>query len=112
MSLCSSFYDTLDGVEYDFFCTKEPDYVMKIVSTYGGLLVKEGQRDSKRVFVKNEEEKKLNLSTPNHLRITLTTAILLMITIIYDIRHLLLRKHGGHIGGQTVCLYFYYLLLK
>ena len=80
---------------------------MKIMSTNGGLLVKERQRDSKKVFVKDGEEKKLNLSTPNHLQITLITAILLMITIIYGIRHLLLRKYGGHIDGQTVYLHSY-----
>ena len=49
----------MDEVHYDFFCMKEPDYVMKIMSTYGGLLVKEGQRVSKRVFKEGNEEKKM-----------------------------------------------------
>ena len=31
----------LDGVHYDIFCMKEPDYIMKIMSTYGGLLENE-----------------------------------------------------------------------
>ena len=54
-----SLHGTFDEVKYDFFYMKEPDYVMKIMSTYGGLLVKEGQRDSKRVFNKDGEEKKV-----------------------------------------------------
>ena len=35
-----SLHGTFDGVKYNFFCMKEPDYAMKVMSTYGGLLVK------------------------------------------------------------------------
>ena len=42
----------LDGVHYDILlCTKEPDYVMKIMSTYGRLVVKSNQKESKRQWV-------------------------------------------------------------
>ena len=51
-----SLHGSLNDVKYDFFCMKEPDYTMKIMSTYGGLTVSEGQRNSKRVFIKNGTE--------------------------------------------------------
>ena len=38
----------LNDVPYDIFCMKEPDYVMKIMGTYGELTVSEGQRVSVR----------------------------------------------------------------
>ena len=52
---CDSLQGTLDGVPYDLFCMKEPDYVMKIMSTYGGLTEKEDQRDSHRAHIVNGE---------------------------------------------------------
>ena len=65
-----SLHGTFDGAKYNFFCTKESDYVMKIMSTYGGILVKEEQRESKRIFTKDGEEKKVEFkyTTPfaNH----------------------------------------------
>ena len=49
----------LDNVPYDIFCMKEPDYVMKIMSTYGGLVEKEGQKKSFRTFTgENGKEEK------------------------------------------------------
>ena len=30
----------LEGVPYNIFCMKEPDYTMKLMSTYGSLVVK------------------------------------------------------------------------
>ena len=45
----------LDDVPYGIFCMKEPEYVMKIMSTCGGLTVNDGQRESKRVVKKNGE---------------------------------------------------------
>ena len=50
---CDSFRGTLDGVPYDLFTLKEPDYVMKLMSTYGGLTVPSGQKESKRVWKEN-----------------------------------------------------------
>ena len=38
-----SWSGTLDDVPYGIFCMKEPDYIMKIMSTCGGLTVKDGQ---------------------------------------------------------------------
>ena len=49
----------LDGVHYDIFCMKEPEYVMKIMSTYGGLLVDDWQKDSVRKFKVDGEEKEV-----------------------------------------------------
>ena len=37
-----SLHGTLEGVPYDIFCMKEPPYVMKIMSTYCSLTVKDG----------------------------------------------------------------------
>jgi hypothetical protein len=37
---------TLEGVPYDQFVMKDAGYTMKIMSTYGSLLVKDGQKDS------------------------------------------------------------------
>ena len=45
-----SLYGKLDDVDYDIFCMKEPDYVMKIMSTYGGLTVPQDQPESTRVL--------------------------------------------------------------
>ena len=52
-----SLHGVLDGVPYDIFCMKELDYVMKIMSTYGGLTVQEDQRDSIRAYYENGEIK-------------------------------------------------------
>ena len=41
---------TLDGVPYDMFTLKEPDYTMKLMSTYGGLIVPKNQKLSKRIW--------------------------------------------------------------
>ena len=38
----------LNDVPYDIWCMKEPDYIMKIMGTYGELTVPEGQRVSVR----------------------------------------------------------------
>ncbi len=45
---CDSFRGKLNGIDYDVFCKKEPEYVMKIISTYGGLIEMDGQHESKR----------------------------------------------------------------
>ena len=50
-----SLHGILGGVPYDIFCMKEPDYVMKIMSTYGSLTVKEGQKESERKYEKDGE---------------------------------------------------------
>lgn len=54
---CDSLKGVLGGQNYDIFCLKEPDYVMKVMSTYGGLVVKSGQEDSKRTWMEGDEEK-------------------------------------------------------
>ena len=65
-----SLHGKLDNVPYDIFCMKEPDYVMKIMATYGGLTVKEGQKESFRKFVKDGEPEEVrfqyNIPFSNH----------------------------------------------
>ena len=43
----------IDDIPYDIFCMKEPDYVMKLMSTYGGLVVLANQHETVRVFTKD-----------------------------------------------------------
>jgi hypothetical protein len=47
---CDSLPGTLDGIPYDLFALKDSGYTMKIMSTYGSLLVMDGQRDSIRNY--------------------------------------------------------------
>ena len=54
---CDSFRGRLNGIDYDVFCMKEPEYVMKIMSTYGGLIEKDGQRESRRTYTNLANEK-------------------------------------------------------
>ena len=42
----------LNDTPYDLLCIKEPDYFMKIMTTYGELTFPEGQRYSTRVIQK------------------------------------------------------------
>ena len=62
----------LDGVHYDIMCMKEPDYVMKIMTTYGRLVAKSNQKESKRKWVdessRQEHEKSFQYTEPfsNH----------------------------------------------
>jgi len=43
-------HGTLDGFNYTIFAMKEPDYTMKIMSTYGGLIVADDQPDTFRTI--------------------------------------------------------------
>ena len=49
--------DVLQGIlnekPYSIFCMKEPDYVFKLMSTYGGLLTHTEQLETRRIY-KNE----------------------------------------------------------
>jgi hypothetical protein len=47
---CNSLPGILEGVPYDLFVMKDAGYTMKIMSTYGSLLVKDGQKDSVRNY--------------------------------------------------------------
>ena len=38
----------IENVPHDMFCMKEPDYVMKLMSTYGTLTVNEGESENVR----------------------------------------------------------------
>ena len=55
---CDSLRGTLDGVPYDLFALKEPDYIMKLMSTYGGLTIPSHQRESKRIWEENGENRR------------------------------------------------------
>lgn len=50
---CDALPGVLDGVQFHIFGMKEPDYTMKLMSTYGSLTAKDDQRESKRI-VKSE----------------------------------------------------------
>ena len=50
-----SLHGSIDNVPYDIFCMKEPDYVMKIMATYGGLTAHEGQKESVRKWTVDGE---------------------------------------------------------
>ena len=58
----------LDGVKFDVFAMKEPEYVMMLMSTYGCLSVKSGQKVSVR---DNDGDIKF-LNTQKRLRIIST----------------------------------------
>eukprot|EP00957_Ditylum_brightwellii_P040679 3079075-Ditylum_brightwellii.AAC.1 len=45
-----SLYGVLDGMPYDIFCVKEPDYIMKVMSMYGFLIAHPDQKLTKWVF--------------------------------------------------------------
>jgi Transposase IS4 len=45
---CDALHGTLDGVHYTVFLMKEQEYCMKLMSTYGGLIVLEQQQDTFR----------------------------------------------------------------
>ena len=38
-----------EGQQFDVYALKEPDYVLMMMSTYGSLIIKDGQRDSIRL---------------------------------------------------------------
>ena len=52
---CDCLHGMLEGKPYNIFCMKEPDYVMKIMSTYGTLTVKENKKESKQFFFNGGE---------------------------------------------------------
>ena len=57
----------LDGVKFDLFCLKEPDYVMTLMSTYGSLNAKSTQKDSVRYSDDgNHTTFKYNVVVGNH----------------------------------------------
>ena len=55
-----SWNGNLEDTPYDVFCLKEPDYVMKIMATYGELTFPEGQRQSPRVVHKDDGSTEIN----------------------------------------------------
>lgn len=63
---CDALHGTIDGTGYALFAMKEPDYTMKIMSTYGGLIVKDGERDSIRTTAGNRVTFKYTEVFSNH----------------------------------------------
>ena len=49
IGVCEWLPGILDGQPFDIYALKEPDYVLTMMSTYGSLIVKDGQRDSVRL---------------------------------------------------------------
>jgi len=45
----NSLQGEMDGVPYNIFCMKEPKYMMKLMSTYGGLIEQDTATMNKRV---------------------------------------------------------------
>ena len=70
-----SLHGKMDGVPYEIFCMKEPNYIIKIMSTYDGLIVKNGQRESKREYEKDGEMVKKHFNIVSHSLTILTSAI-------------------------------------
>ena len=56
----------LDGVKFDLFCVKEPEYVMTLMSTYGSLNSNANQRDSARITNGKTITFKYNVVVGNH----------------------------------------------
>lgn len=54
---CDSLRGEIDGVPYDIFGMKEPDYVMKIMSTYGGLIAPPDQQESVHMWEEGQEKR-------------------------------------------------------
>ena len=52
-----SFRGKLNGIYYYIFCMEEPEYVMKIMSTYRGLIKNERQHESRRMYTNLPNEK-------------------------------------------------------
>jgi len=50
---CDRLPGVLDGVSFDIFAMKEPDYTMMLMSTYGCLVTKDNQKLSYRQWEKN-----------------------------------------------------------
>eukprot|EP00957_Ditylum_brightwellii_P134381 10244824-Ditylum_brightwellii.AAC.1 len=49
-------YGVLDGVPYGIFCMKGPDYIMKVMSTYGAITSHPDQKLPKWVFKNDQGE--------------------------------------------------------
>ena len=54
---CDSLGGTLNGVLHDPFTLKQHSYTMKLMSTYGGLMVPKNQKLSKRIWKERGETK-------------------------------------------------------
>ena len=48
---------TLDGVHYNLWCMKEPDYVMRMMATGGALLSDDTCKEASRIWTKGRVEK-------------------------------------------------------
>jgi hypothetical protein len=53
---CDALYGTLDGVPYHIFCQQEPNYVNKLMSTYGGLTVDTKEFPTSRTYLNDKGE--------------------------------------------------------
>jgi hypothetical protein len=53
---CDAVKGTLDGIPYNIFCQKEPNYVDKLMSTYGGLTVDPTDSPTGRTYLNDKGE--------------------------------------------------------
>lgn len=94
----------LNDVPYDIWCMKEPDYVMKIMGTYGELTVPEGQQVSVRRVEKvdgTSENIKFQYNVPFAYHFDKRH-------IVDDhngVRHLYPRTNMGHTKIDNPCIY-------
>lgn len=62
---CNSLKGTLDGVRYDLFGMKEPDYVMKLIAMFGGLVELPHQEEMRRTWT---EQGQMKLTTFKYIK--------------------------------------------
>jgi len=67
---CDRLPGILDGQPFDIYALKEPDYTLMMMSTYGSLIVKDGQRDSVRVSKEDRTMKRFKYTevVANHFK--------------------------------------------
>jgi hypothetical protein len=87
---CNSLHAVLNGVPYDLFVMKDCDYNMKLMSSYGRLLPKEGAPDKQRRV--NGQIKTIKYCEPFANHTSFDTAS--MITTTTDIQTSQLKTHG------------------
>ena len=57
---CDPLREILDDVPYNIFCMKEPDYTMKLMATYGGLVPSIQRKEkARRAFKEGDETKRV-----------------------------------------------------
>jgi hypothetical protein len=66
---------TLDGTPYNTWCMKEPDYVMRMITTGGALLADDNCNETTWNWMENGAAKSKRSNTPSHLIGILSIAV-------------------------------------